>query len=92
MIFHALQDSRTIPAVERLSRVAVGFYGFWGLILLNRFAFLSSVPMGMNTRGVLLDRIAVRLRRDGAVRVPARRGRPRVRFPDREAISNFEVF
>ncbi len=47
MIFHALQDSGTIPAVERLSKAATGFYGFMGLILLNCFAFLSSVMIAL---------------------------------------------
>jgi hypothetical protein len=43
VIFHALQDSGAIPAGKPSSKVVVGFYGFWGLILLNVFAFLSSV-------------------------------------------------
>jgi hypothetical protein len=43
VIFHALQDSGVIPVVKPLSKVVVGFYGLWGLILLNCFAFLSSV-------------------------------------------------
>jgi len=47
VIFHALQDSGAIPAVKPLSKVAVGFYGFWGLILLNCFAFLSSVLVAL---------------------------------------------
>jgi hypothetical protein len=40
---HALQDSGTIPAVESLSKSAVGVSGFVGLVFLNALAFFSSI-------------------------------------------------
>jgi hypothetical protein len=58
MIFHALQDSGAIPAVERLSKGETGVYGFIGLVFLNCLAFLSSVMMAMRQAGKIESEVA----------------------------------
>lgn len=47
LIFYVLQDSGVIPTVASLSKVAVGVYSILGLVLLNCFAFLSSVLLAL---------------------------------------------
>ena len=50
---HVLQDSGKIPAIKSLSKPAIGAYGFFGLILLNVLAFLSSIFSAIRQVGQL---------------------------------------
>lgn len=77
MVFHALQDSGTIPAVERLSKGATGVYGFMGLIFLNVLAFLSSVMIALGQAKSIDSEVAPqeeKERMEEAILVPAFRG------------------
>lgn len=76
-IFHALQDSGVIPAVERLSKIATGVYGFLGLIFLNCLVFFSSVLIALSQARRLDDEVESqeeKERLEEAILVPAFKG------------------
>ena len=75
--FHALQDVGAIPAVERLSKAAIGVYGFVGLILLNCLVFLSSVLSALSQAKKIDSQSATQKekeRMEEAILVPAFQG------------------